>query len=106
MNNEKLMEIVIEGQVLHHCVGSFVESVSEGRDTIVFLRDKAMPDVPYATVSLLYDTVAKEWYIDQAHTAYNGDITEEDVSFLKRWGLKHKVRQSSIHKQYGARCHH
>lgn len=103
---EKLMEIIVEGQVLHHCVGSFVESVSEGRDTIVFLRNKAMPDVPYATVSLLYDVVSQEWYIDQAHTAYNGDLTEEDVSFLKRWGLIHKIRQNSIHTRYGARCHH
>lgn len=103
---KELMEIVVEGQVLHHCVGSFVPSVSEGRDTIVFLRNKAMPDVPYATVSLLYDLVDKEWYIDQAHTAYNGEISEDDVQFLKRWGLKNKVRQSSIHIQYGAKCHH
>lgn len=101
---EKLIELVVEGQVLHHCVGSFATSVAEGRDTIVFLRHKDQPETPYATISLL--PRGKGWYIDQAHTAHNGCITEEDVSFLKRWGAKHEIEQSSIRVSYGAKCHH
>lgn len=101
---KKLIELVIEGQVLHHCVGSFASSVAEGRDTIVFLRDKEKPDVPYATISLL--KVGDVWRIDQAHTAHNGPITIEDVEFLKRWAVKNNVDPSTVHINYGMHCHH
>lgn len=101
---QKLIELVVEGQVLHHCVGSFAKSVSEGKDTIVFLRKKDTPDVPYATISLLKD--GEMWRIDQAHTAHNGPITTEDVSFLKKWAIKAKVNPSTIQTNYGLHCHH
>lgn len=101
---KKLIELVVEGQVLHHCVGSFAASVAEGRDTIVFLRDKKKPDEPYATISLL--KVGDTWRIDQAHTAHNGPITEEDVEFLKRWAAKNNVDQSTVRINYGLHCHH
>lgn len=101
---EKLIELTIEGQVLHHCVGSFAESVSAGRDTIVFLRHKDKPAVPYATISLLKN--GEEWYIDQAHTKSNGPITEEDVEFLKDWAKDHNIDTSSIRTNYRWNCHH
>ena len=101
---KKLIELVVEGQILHHCVGSFAQSVSEGRDTIVFLRDKKTPNVPYATISLLKH--GDSWVIDQAHTAHNGPITADDVEFLKRWGIKNKVDKNSITTHYGLHCHH
>lgn len=103
---KELNEICIEGQTLHHCVASFVPTVAEGRDTIFFLRDKATPDKPYATVSILYDKSEDDWFVDQIHTAYNGDITDEDVEFCKRWAIKNKIRLSSITKHYGAKRHH
>ena len=101
---EKLIELVVEGQVLHHCVGSFTRSVAEGRDTIVFLRNKETPTIPYATIALLQK--GQKWVIDQAHTAHNGPITAEDALFLKRWGAQNNVDISSITTHYGARCHH
>lgn len=101
---EKLIELVVEGQVLHHCVGSFATSVAEGKDTIVFLRDKDAPTISYATISLL--KVGDVWKIDQAHTAYNGPITPDDVEFLKRWAKKNNVDISTVRTNYGAHCHH
>lgn len=101
---EKLIELVVEGQVLHHCVGSFATSVAEGRDTIVFLRGKEKPDIPYATISLL--KAGDTWKVDQAHTAHNGPITDEDVNFLKRWAVKNNIDPSTIHRDYGLHCHH
>lgn len=101
---EKLIELVIEGQTLHHCVGSFTESVSAGRDTIVFLRDKKTPQTPYATINLLQN--GDGWRVDQAHTAHNGPISDEDVTFLKHWGKENKVDLSTITTRYGAKCHH
>ncbi len=102
-----LTEIVNEGQVLHHCVGSFCTSVSQGRDTIVFLRHKECPDTPYVTISLLPGGgTGKEWIIDQAHSSRNGDITQEDVDFLKEWGKAKSILEESIQIHYGAKCHH
>lgn len=104
---KKLLEIIVEGQTLHHCVGSFVTSVSQGRDTIVFLRHKDTPDIPYATISLLpTGKSGREWVVDQAHTSRNGDISKEDVEFLKRWGKEKGVAEKSIQTHYGAKCHH
>lgn len=47
-------EIVMEGQILHHCVGgdSYLSKHNEGRSIILFLRDKAEPDMPYITVEI------------------------------------------------------
>jgi hypothetical protein len=101
---EKLIELVVEGQVLRHCVGSYTESVSQGRDTIVFLRHKTAPTAPYATIAIRQkDNV---WQIDQAHTVCNGPITEEDASFLKRWAKERNVNESTVHTHYGLQCHH
>lgn len=101
---KNLVALIIEGQTLHHCVGSFVDSVSEGKDTIVFLRKKSDVDQPYATINLLPN--GKQWFIDQAHTESNGPITEEDVTFLKKWGEAKGIMQDSIRTTYGAKCHH
>ena len=101
---KKLIELTIEGQVMHHCVGSYTKSVSEGRDTIVFLRKKDSPQTPYVTIDLLQQGDC--WRVDQAFRAYNQQITEEDVVFLKRWGKKNNIVESTIHNHYAAHCHH
>lgn len=37
---KKASEIIIEGKNLHHCVGNYVNRVSEGKSVIIFLRHK------------------------------------------------------------------
>ena len=103
---KQICELIIEGQELHHCVGSFVDSVSEGRDTIVFLRKKDNLETPYVTVSLLKDTSTNRFYIDQAHGDHNSAITLDDVEFLKKWGQTKNLVMESIKQNYGAKCHH
>ncbi len=100
---KNLVTLIIEGQTLHHCVGSFVDAVSEGKNTIVFLRKKEDIDAPYVTVSLLQS--GDSWFIDQAHGDHNSDISNEDVTFLKRWATVSNVRVDSVHTHYGAKCH-
>lgn len=100
---KNLVTLIIEGQTLHHCVGSFVDAVSEGKNTIVFLRKKEDVDAPYVTVSLLQS--GDSWYIDQAHGDHNSDISNEDVTFLKKWAAASNVRVDSVHTHYGAKCH-
>lgn len=101
---ENLVSLIVEGQTLHHCVGSFVDSVSEGKDTIVFLRKQNDVETPYITINLQQS--GKNWYIDQAHGDRNSDISAEDVTFLKKWATDKGIILDSVTQHYGAKCHH
>ena len=100
-----IIELLTEGQKLHHCVGSYVDAVANGKETIIFLRKKFEKETPYATIDVAFDPSSKKWKMRQAHTEYNGDITPEDVSFLKRWAKKANVDPDTISEHSGALCH-
>ncbi len=58
-------EIVMEGRLLHHCVGgdTYLQGHDKGTNIILFLRSKEDPDTPYITVEI--DAAAlrvKQWY--------------------------------------------
>lgn len=58
-------EIVMEGRILHHCVGgdNYLHKHDVGKSTILFLRFKAEPDIPYITVEIENDTLKiVQWY--------------------------------------------
>ena len=99
-------ELDIEGNVLHHCVGSYKHNVAKGKEFILFLRKNSDPKTPFYTIDI--DT---EGYIRQIHTKYNGNISndpEKDdlIDFLKEWGKvkSNIVNQKSIKLNYGALC--
>lgn len=56
-------EIVDEGRFLHHCVGGdgYLEKHNAGLSTILFLRFKETPEVPYITVEIK-DNRILQWY--------------------------------------------
>lgn len=47
-------EIVMEGRILHHCVGgdNYLRKHNDGKSIILFLRAEADPDMPYITVEI------------------------------------------------------
>lgn len=45
-------EIVKEGQILHHCVGSYVSSVADNKCIILFLRKTEELDRPFFTIEV------------------------------------------------------
>ena len=45
-------ELVREGQLLHHCVGSYVEKYASGATAIFVLRRAVQPDEPWRTVEI------------------------------------------------------
>lgn len=57
-------EIIMEGRILHHCVGgdNYLSSHDSGRDIILFLRKEEEPEKPYVTVELDPDGKIKQWY--------------------------------------------
>lgn len=47
-----LQEIIQEGSALHHCVGNqrYIEQHTNGTTTIIFIRRKEEPNLPYFTL--------------------------------------------------------
>lgn len=56
-------EIVMEGRILHHCVGgnSYLDSHEKGRSTILFLRHAGAETMPYVTVEVRGFQII-QWY--------------------------------------------
>lgn len=92
-----LMDLVKEGRSLSHCVGSYVTSVSEGREYILFLRKKDAIDVPYFTVD-----VTPEGRVRQIHGYGNCNLTKEVKPFVEKWAKKFNLDISSCSGVY---CH-
>lgn len=124
-------DLQYEGNVLHHCVGTYVDSIIGGKENIVFLRRSDMPAEPYYTVELvppiddrgnIVDEHKK--FIRQVHCVHNGCLTAADqircyneynmpvynktfdiVKFLLKWAkAKKDIDPLSIKTQYPALC--
>ena len=58
-------EIVLEGRILHHCVGRdmYLRKHNDGESYILMLRQQANPEIPYITVEISkkYDKIL-QWY--------------------------------------------
>ena len=56
-------EIIMEGRILHHCVGgdNYLSSHDKGRSTILFLRSEKKPKKPYITIEIR-GTHIVQWY--------------------------------------------
>lgn len=80
---KSVFELTTEGRILNHCVGSYVQSVSNGKEYILFLRKKENQDIPFFTINI---TPNKE--IRQIHGKYNCNVPEELVPFIDSWKKK------------------
>lgn len=83
---EQLEDLVKEGDVLHHCVGSYVDAVIDKRNKIYFLRKNTELTKPYFTIDVDYNNTVR-----QVHTYCNKNVSDvpehmELVSFIKSWG--------------------
>ena len=109
-----------EGAVLSHCVGSYVDSIINGGDNIMFIRRTDMEDQPYYTLDF-----TKSGEIRQVHCFGNGGLSSDEqarayersklevynkkfdiTTFLKRWARVQagKIVVDSIKESYGALC--
>lgn len=77
---KSVFELSAEGKMLGHCVGSYIQSVSNGKEYILFLRKKDQQDVPYFTINITPD---KE--IRQIHGKYNCNVPEILTPFINSW---------------------
>lgn len=82
-------EIIKEGQKLHHCVGTYIEKVSNGLTTILFIREKENPDEPYYTMEV------KDGQIIQVRGKYNAAMTPEVNGFVNSFKAS-KLKLSKV----------
>jgi hypothetical protein len=72
-------EIIAEGHALHHCVGGFVESIAQGKRTLLFLRRADNLKKPFVTFEI------RDGEIVQTSGYDNGAPPQEVKKFLDRW---------------------
>lgn len=111
-------DLAIEGSVLHHCVGGFIDSVIRGSETVLFIRRNDNLSHPYFTIA-----IDPKGNIEQIHGYFNSSLTEaaqennykeskypvydktfDLVRFLKEWARNKKdiINGNTIKDQYGA----
>lgn len=88
----KLEELKEEGELLHHCVGTYMEKVEKGETMIFFIRQKAEPEKPYYTL---------EWHgrIVQCRGFRNCEMTPEVKAFVEIFGEKLAEYENASRKQ-------
>lgn len=94
---ENLMDLVKEGRILNHCVGSYINSVSNGNEYILFLRKNDNINVPFFTIDIDSNN-----HVRQIHGRCNCNITNEIKPFIKEWANKFKLNISNCSGMYCA----
>ena len=92
---EQPEELIREGDVLHHCVGTYRNKHAEGRSAIFFIRRESEPDNPWYTLELNL----KELTVIQNRGKGNSARTEEVRNFEELW-LEH-IRAMTKTKKKG-----
>lgn len=76
---EIVTSLLEEGRVLHHCVGSYINSVAAGKEYILYLRKIAEPDTPFFTINLLPNGKVR-----QIHGLCNCNVPKELKPFIDK----------------------
>lgn len=84
---KQVSDLIIEGITLNHCVGSYRESVSKGKEYILFLRKNSELETPYYTIDITPDK-----QIRQIHGKCNCNLTKELIPFIKEWKEKFDLK--------------
>ncbi|MGM0869595.1 MAG: PcfJ domain-containing protein [Bacillota bacterium] len=85
-------ELIDEGKMLKHCVGTYAERYAKGQTSLFVLRKKSEPDKPFYTVEV------KENRINQAYGRENCLPTKEVQAFIDAFRAEKLVKKSKERK--------
>lgn len=96
---QTLLDIVTEGQALHHCVAStdrYFDRIKERETYVLFLRKAEDPDIPYYTLEVEPNGTIRQ------HRSYFDEEPNIDYirGFLKEWQQVVKKRMSKEDHEY------
>lgn len=80
---EQITSLLTEGRILHHCVGSYINSVTSGNEYILFLRKTSDLNTPFFTINVLPNKRVR-----QIHGMCNCNLPDEIKPFIKKWADK------------------
>lgn len=94
-----LASLLEEGRALHHCVGSYVDSVKDGSEYILYMRKNSEIDKPYLTVDITPDKNCR-----QIHGVNNSNVKSDspEAQFIQEWAKKFGIDVTKIN---GICCH-
>lgn len=92
---EKLLDIVKEGKMLRHCVGSYVEDVAEEHTVILFLRKQGQPTKPFFTLEVDIKGSRIIQCYGFAHAVPKGKV-KDFIEKFKRKKLKQKIEKQAV----------
>lgn len=78
-------DLVKEGNVLGHCVGSYVNKVRKGTSTILFLREREDIEKPLVTIEI------RDNRITQARGKMNNPPNQEQNAIIKKFAEKYQL---------------
>lgn len=93
---ENSTELIVEGKVLHHCVGTYADKHAKGKCTIILIRRLEEPEVPFYTMEL----VGPEKRIIQVRGKHNCGMTQEVEAFVESY----KKYLAELGKKKGAKA--
>lgn len=79
-------DVIKEGELLSHCVASYVKDIANGLCKILFLRNKNDEDKPYMTIEVRADKVV------QFKGISNSRASADDLEVLEKWAEKKSLR--------------
>ena len=98
-------EIIMEGRILHHCVGgdNYLRKHNEGQTTILFLRKELEPEKPYYTIEIR-DKELIQWYgikDTKPDKEIIGPWLERYIEMLKQGKRKKNVEEEQLMQAAG-----
>lgn len=91
-----LSDVKLEGLILHHCVGSYVNRILDMTAYIMFIRKNEDINTPYFT--LHYVLKNNKIVIKQVHGKYNCNTSDKILNFVKCWANKFGAKLEDINK--------
>ena len=91
-------DLVVEGSRLHHCAKTYMEAVSQGRTTILFVRKTKAPTTPYLTLEIRNNEIR------QCHGANNSSLIKGTPAykFIKNYCMDKKIKWANPDRILGA----
>jgi hypothetical protein len=90
-------EIIREGAIQKHCVGSYVWKIASGASAIMLIRKVSSPNKPFYTLELKND---KSLDVLQCRGKLNTGTTPEVKAFIEKWQehIKQPEKSKRINK--------
>ena len=91
-----LSDVKLEGLILHHCVGSYVDRILDMTAYIMFIRKNEDINTPYFTLHYVLEN--NKIVIKQVHGKYNCNTSDKILNFVKSWANKFGAKLEDINK--------